>query len=222
MPVFLDNCVDTDLVLIQNHVPDLGTSWTRLWGTLNTNAEIFANQIRSDGDLNAGVIYTADAIYPSADYDITATLVTMPAQNDRPIYWLVRIQDVENMYAVRVEQTALESSLYKKVAGVWTALGSLFSRPANGSVCKLEIIGSALKFYDDGVEIASAVDTAITAAGKAGIAFGGGLELVTSVDDGSTSNVVDTISVNDLGAALAEPYPEAFQPERASRTYLRM
>src|SRR5688572_21716850 len=204
MAFFVDNFTDTDGVVIQNHTPDTGTSWTVLWQTsAGVDAEINTNRCRSDGTLNAGVIYTADATYPSADYDITCTLVTVVALNDRPIYLMVRIQDQENMYGVRIEETATESSLVKKVSGTWTALGSLFTRPANGSVIKLEIIGTALKFYDDGVEIASATVSDHAAAGKAGIAFGGGTELLngSATDDGSTSNVIDTLSVNDLGAA---------------------
>ena len=199
MAIFSDTFTDTDGVLLQSHVPDTGTSWTRLWGTTNTNAEINTNRCRSDGDLNSGVMYTADGTYPSADYDITCTMVTMVAANDRPIFLMVRIQDQENMYAVRLETTASESSLYKKVSGTWTAVGSLFTKPADGSVIKLEIIGTALKFYDDGVELASATVSDISAAGKAGIGFGGGAELVTSGDDGSTSNVIDTLTVNNLG-----------------------
>lgn len=203
MAFFVDNFTDTDGVVLQSHTPNTGTSWTMLWQTsAGVDAEINTNRCRSDGTLNAGVIYTADATYPSADYDVTCTLVTVVALNDRPIYLLVRIQDQENMYGVRIEETATESSLVKKVSGTWTAIGSLFSRPANGSVIKLEIIGTALKFYDDGVEIASATVSDHSAAGKAGIAFGGGAELLngSATDDGSTTNVIDTLTVNDLAA----------------------
>lgn len=200
MPIFADNFTDTDGVLLQNHTPNTGTAWTRLWGDTGVDAEINSNQCRSDGTLNAGCMYTADGTYPSADYDITCTMVSMVEQNSRPIFLLVRNQDQENMYGVRLQNNANGCQLYKKVSGTWTALGSLFTRPANGSVIKLEIIGTALKFYDDGVEVASATDSDISAAGKAGIAYGGGAELVSVTDDGSTSNVIDTLSVNDLGA----------------------
>jgi hypothetical protein len=199
MAIFADNFTGTDGTLLDAHAPDTGTSWTRLWGTAGTNAEINTNRVRSDGDLNSGVMYTADGTYPSADYDITCTMVTLVALNDRPIYLMVRIQDQENMYAVRLETTATESSLYKKVSGTWTAIGSLFTKPANGSVIKLEIIGTALKFYDDGVQLASATVSDISAAGKAGIGFGGGAELTNSLDDGDTTNVLDTLTVNNLG-----------------------
>ena len=210
MAFFEDNFTDTDGTLLQDHAPDEGDSWTRLWGSgAGIDAEISSNQCRAKAFLNNGVVYTADATYPSADYDITCTLVGLVANDNRPIFLIVRLQDIDNMYAVRLETTATQSSLYKKVAGTWSTLGSLFTIPANGSVIKLEIIGDELKFYDDGVEIASATDSDISAAGEAGIAFGGGTELVNSTDDGSTSNIIDTLTVNDLGGGAA---PDPIRP----------
>jgi len=206
MPFFTDNFTDTDTTLLHNHVPDVGTSWTRLWASdANTDFVINAsNQCKGDNDVNDGVMYTADASYPSADYDITMTMVTNAATNTSPLFMLVRVQNQENMYAVAIENEPSESSLYKKVTGTWTPLGVAFSKPANGSVCKLEIIGSTLKFYDDGVEIATATDSDITAAGKAGIAGGGGAELLVTTDD-LRAHVIDTLSVNDLGTPGGDP-----------------
>jgi hypothetical protein len=51
MAFFEDNFTDTDGVLLQDHSPDTGDSWTRLWGTVGTNAEINTNRCRSDGDI---------------------------------------------------------------------------------------------------------------------------------------------------------------------------
>lgn len=199
--IFQDNFTGTDGTALDSHTPDTGTSWTRLVGDAGTVMEIASNQLRSDGDLNKGVIYTADATYLSADYDVSCTLVSLVNQLTKANYLMVRIQDQENMYAVRLNKGTTVCQLYKKVAGTWSALGSLFDEPADGSVIKLEMIGTALKFYDDGVEVASATDTDISAAGKAGVAAGGGAELVNVTDDGSTSNIIDTLTVTDLGAA---------------------
>lgn len=202
MAFFADNFTGTDTTQLQSHAPDTGTSWTRLWGSQATlDWVITSNQINPETDADDGVIYTADATYPSADYDITCTLAAFSGTGNRSIYLLVRIQDEENMYGVRLRAGAGLSQLYKKVSGTWSALGSAFTVPAVASVMKLEIIGSALKFYDDGAEIASATDSDITAAGKAGIAAGGGTELVTTTDDANSFNAIDTLTVNDLGAA---------------------
>lgn len=206
MAVFADNFTDSDGVTLQSHTPDTGTSWTRLWGTAaGVDIEINTNRARSDGTLNSGVIYTADATYPSADYDVTFTLVSLVNLAGRPLYVMVRVADQENMYAVYLSKQTNACSLYKKVSGTWTAIGSLFDEPADGSVCKLEIIGTTLTFYDDGVSVASATDSDLSAAGKAGLGAGGGAELVTGGDDGSTSNVLDTLTVNDLGGGGGDP-----------------
>jgi hypothetical protein len=200
MAIFADNFTGSDGTQLQSHTPDTGTSWTRLWGSNGTlDLVITSNRCVQEAVTNNGVIYTADATYPSADYDITFTVFTL-VDLDRPAYVFVRLQDQENMYAARIYRSSRGaiSRLYKKVSGTWTALGSLFTGPADGSVCKLEIVGTALKFYDDGVEVASATDSDISAAGKAGLGAGGGAELVATGDDTHATNIIDTLSVNQV------------------------
>lgn len=203
MPFFFDAFTGTDATTLQAHAPNTGTSWTRLWGTnVLRNLEINGNACRVSANAgDEGLIYTADATYPSANYDITWTQITI-ATVANPYYAFVRIQDQENMYGVYIKFGTTLCQLYKKVAGTWSALGSAFDEPADGSVCKLEINGTALKFYDDGIEVASATDSDISAAGKAGIGAGGGAELVTSTDDLRIQKI-DTLSVNDLGGGAS-------------------
>lgn len=191
---------DTELSL---HTPDVGTSWTRLWSDgVNPRLSVIAAsddlQVTSGGN-NSGVLYTADATYPSADYEAQITMVLGNTIATRPFYLIGRLADIENMYAVRGTETASGFQLYKKVAGTWTALGSAVTI-LNGSVVKLEMIGTAIKVYDDGVEVISVTDSDLTAAGKAGLARGGGAELVTSTDDALTGLTLDVFSVTDLGA----------------------
>lgn len=207
MAIFSDAFTETTGVALSDHVPTIaGISWTMLWTTTdeattgwNVNSSLdVATQITV---VDSGSIYTCDGTYPSADYYIQATLSSHGLAAGSTIYLFVRIQDVENMYAVKLTDNnsgTTTCSLYKKVAGTWSALGSAFNPPAVGSVIKLEMIGSALKFYDDGLEIASATDTDITLAGKAGIGGAGGTELVTSTDDSTSANRLDNLSVVDL------------------------
>lgn len=203
MPAFFsDTFTEASNTSLASHTPNTGTSWTLLWNTTPRvlQVESVADQVRGDGNGgNQGIIYTADATYPSANYEVEFTLVAT-ITSIVPVYVFVRIQDQENMYAVRLVPSTGTCRLYKKVSGTWTALGSLFDAPANGSVCKLSINGTALKFYDDGVEVASATDSDISAAGKAGLGMGGGTELVTSTDDISATNFLDNFSVTDLGS----------------------
>lgn len=195
--------VDTTLA---SHTPDTGTSWTLLFQDAagpTFTCIATSDQCHSTTVANSGAIYTADATYPSADYDIVFTLVALSTTTSRKFYALVRVQDVENMYAVQMSNAVGVCRLYKKVSGTWTALGSAFDCPAVGSVCKLEIIGTTLQFYDDGVSVQSVTVSDISAAGKSGIATGGGTELVTSTDDANSITAIDTLTVTDLGAAGA-------------------
>lgn len=201
--IFSDTFTDTGGVLLENHTPTTGTSWTAVWQSTAGDGFVIdtGNVLSCPSNVSDGAIYTADTTYSTADYSISATMNTLSSDGDDPLYMLVRVQDQENMYAVRlIDQGGTNTcQLYKKVAGTWSTLGSAFTPPANGSVIKLEIIGTALKFYDDGVEIASATDSAISAAGKAGLAAGGGAELVNSGDDLNITTEIDNLEVNTVG-----------------------
>lgn len=203
-PFFEDNFVVGVATLLESHAPDIGTSWTRLWGTDAATRSLQcitpANNVRCNGNTgDYGLLYTADATYPSANYELQFTFITT-FSTITPLYGCVRIQDQENMYAIRLVLSAGSNNaqLYKKVAGTWSTLGSVVTI-ADGSVVKLSANGSSIKVYDDGVEVISVTDGSISAAGKAGMAHGGGAELVTSTDDTRAVSMFDTLSVTDLG-----------------------
>lgn len=203
---FSDTFTEAADLTLASHVPNVGTSWTKLWAGGDVSTVVW-NCIASTGYLNSvglsnnsGVIYTADVAYPSADYYLQWTAVAQSTIATRPLYYFVRIQDVDNMYGVRIVASAGGVQLYKKVSGTWSTLGSAVAGPANGSVLKLEIIGSTLTLYDDGVSIATATDSDITGAGKAGFGSGGGPELVTTSDDHPGSLTIDNLSIVNLGS----------------------
>lgn len=203
--IFNDTFTESANTNLQSHTPNTGTSWTRLWGTdastRNLQVENLADQIRCSGNSgDYGLIYTADVTYPTANYEVQATFITT-FSTITPLYLLARVQDQENMYAVRLVLSSGGSNaqLYKKVSGTWSTLGSAVTI-ADGSVVKLSVNGTAIKVYDDGAEVISVTDSAISSAGKAGIGHGGGAELVASTDDTRATNMLDLFSVNDLGA----------------------
>lgn len=190
-------------VVLSLYTPEIGTGLSLLWTTTSeattgyiVNASLDA--ITQNAANDSGSIYTLDATYATANYFVQADLTGHGIAAGHTWYLFVRVQDQENMYAVKLtdnDSGTTTCQLYKKVAGTFTALGSAFNPPAVGSVIKLEMIGSALKFYDDGVEIASATDTDISAAGKAGIGGSGGAELVTPLNDSTSNNRLDNLSV---------------------------
>lgn len=203
-PFFEDLFTEGVNTALPSHTPNTGTSWTELWstssGTRVLQVENAADQLRCSGNSgDFGLMYTADAVYPTANYEVQATFLTT-FSTITPFYLFARIQDQENMYAVRLVLSSggNNAQLYKKVAGTWSTLGSAVTI-ADGSVVKLSVNGSAIKVYDDGVEAVSVTDSAISGTGKAGVGHGGGAELVTSTDDTRAVNMIDAFSVTDLG-----------------------
>jgi hypothetical protein len=204
-PFFNDTFTEASNTTLSSHTPDIGTSWTRLWGTDASTrvlqVESVADQLRCSGNSgDYGMMYTADATYPTANYEVQATFITT-FNAITPLYLLARVQDQENMYAVRLVLSSGGSNaqLYKKVSGTWSTLGSAVTI-ADGSVVKLSVNGTAIKVYDDGVEVIGVTDSDISAAGKAGIGHGGGAELVASTDDTRSTNMLDSFGVTDLGS----------------------
>lgn len=201
MGFFEDTFTTGSDTTLASHAPDVGTSWTLLWrdgSNPSFNVVAATGTCKSTSANNSGVIYTADATYPSADYEVQWKHVNATSFSDRPYWIIVRLADIENMYAVRCYNAAGSFRLYKKVAGTWTALGSAVT-VATGSVCKLQIIGTTLKLFDDTVEVQSVTVSDLSAAGKAGIGSGGGAELATSTDDTNSLSEIDDFSVTDLG-----------------------
>jgi hypothetical protein len=195
---------------LASHAPDIGTSWTLLWDSGAAvrvlQVEPTLDQLQGSGATgDYGLIYTADAVYPSANYEVQATFLTT-ASAITPIYLLARVADVDNMYAVRLVTGAGGAQVYKKVAGTWSTLGSAVTI-ADGSVVMLSVDGTAIKLYDDAAEVVSVTDSDLAAAGKAGVAHGGAAELVTSTDDTAATSMLDTFSVTDLGASGSTAVP---------------
>lgn len=199
-PFFSDAFVETSNVELPSHTPDVGTGYTRVWQ--DTTAILQAkgatdNCSASANVIDSGVGYTADATYPSADYEAEWTYVAGSTAT-RPLYILIRYTDTNNMAAVRLTNVASGCQLYKKVSGVWSTVGSAVTI-AVGSVCKIRFVGTTLELFDDTVSVASGTVSDVAAAGKAGIASGGGAVLVTSTDDVNTISIIDDFSVTDLG-----------------------
>lgn len=204
---FTEGASDT---LLQSHTPDVGTSWTRLYSDtadLDLYAKASTDTLVSEADTSDhGVIYTADAAYPSANYYIETVFTDDDNQTYLKWYWLLRVQDKDNLYAFVIFQGASASKFYKKVAGSWTAIGSGLTMNTdfvNGDRLRIQVDGSTLTFFVNGVEKISTTDSAITAAGKAGVATGGGSALIDSTDDAGTFWQWDNFTVYDLGAVAA-------------------
>jgi hypothetical protein len=152
----------------------------------------------------AGPVY-ASGVPASADYTVEATVrvyttVTSPSNLNLGIAGRMSTS-ADTYYALYYQ--AGETVLIKRVAGVTTSLGVWTSTLTGGGTdytFTLEMIGTAIKGYVNGVERVSATDSAITAAGRAGLRSVG-------INDAATGNHIDDFHVYD---ATAAPSPRSY------------
>lgn len=141
--------------------------WTAVSGSwsVTTDGTKVYKQTNSSGEAlaNAG-----DATW--TDYSVQADIKLYNNATNAGSGVLARYVDSNNYYMLRLQQTG-KVQLYKKAAGTFTLLGEAAQTVTAGSTytLKLEVNGSALTGYVNGVEKISAVtDTAISS-GKIGV-----------------------------------------------------
>ena len=81
----------------------------------------------------------------------------------------IRCQDGRTVLLCPLEQAAQQMQLFKRIAGVDTALGTNYSTPwAVGALKRIELnaTGSSLTIYIDGTSPITATDSAITGVGR--------------------------------------------------------
>lgn len=102
-----------------------------------------------------------------ADYSVEADVVMVGTGEFADADIIVRFQDVNNYYAMRLWTYGQEIILYKVVGGTKTDLDTypLFLAHGVRRHMRLEAIGTSIKGYLDGVEVVSATDSSITSAG---------------------------------------------------------
>lgn len=204
--IFSDTFTEASNTTLASHTPDTGTSWTQLISN-GTDLVISGANDRLDaaatsGGLSDGAFYTADVTYPSADYSAEVTMVTGDTGDDTNTLG-VRVLDANNAYYVIFNEAF--ATLFKKVGGTITELDDALTVPVNGEVVKLEALGTSIKVYADDVEILSATDSSLTAAGKAGVGMGDNFD--TSRGEDMSDQSLDTFVVRDRGIyPIVEPY----------------
>ena len=117
MAFFSDTFTDSDSVELSSHTPDTGTSWTAVFQDSGKSIDIQSNRANHVSALNGSAWYSADVIYPSADYRLQWTQTGVPGTAAQVFFAFVRQTDIENMYAVKIAGGVTDSQLYKKVTG---------------------------------------------------------------------------------------------------------
>jgi hypothetical protein len=170
------------LVILSSHAPETGGPWVE-HPSYPDNLWVFAGDLKGTGG-GAGVYYNT-ASPASADYSVQANI--MVYENSVASYPGVvgRVNPTaDTLYVALYHQFFGYWELAKHVAGSETVLGT-FSQTLTDSqtyTLKLEMIGTAIKVYVDGVPRISVTDSSISAAGKAGVLQVGGIgQQVTSI-----------------------------------------
>ena len=191
------------------HSPDTGTSWTSvLQSTVLIKLDGSGNAYDGVGPDSAGYQYlTADATYPSANYNITATLSTFsPGGGTRMIGIIGRYVDSSNYYMATIIDSgqANDVRIYKVVAGTATKIsGSEDTNPTTNDVFIFEFNGSAIGLKKNGSYVINPItDATFSSAGKAGLGAGDfGTE--TGMQTAGTGALVTTFLVDYAPAAVS-------------------
>ena len=162
-----------------------------------------AGRGRLDAANASAAIYYHSGTPANADYSVSATLFAKETSGGRTYIGVTGRQStsVNTHYLAWYGGGSADAwQLYKVVAGTVTQLGSSSGQVLSdetGYAVKLEMIGTAIKLYKEGssTPTISVTDSAITAAGKAGIrgaqtdgSFGDTLGL--HIDDFSADDAV--------------------------------
>lgn len=197
---FGDTFTDTDGVSLDAHTPtgpNAGTGWTEVVGTA---LEIQENLCSAAGAVTVSArlddSLSSDDHYSQADVDISTGGDT---SNDPRIGMAVRYAAAATTYYFgdARQSTSFAHRIYKMVAGTPTVLatGTAAVAPAEG-LLKVQVDGSDLEIFWDGVSQVTVTDTAITGNLQPG------LDRTTSINRTSTW---DNFEAADLAAAPEPP-----------------
>lgn len=167
--IFYDSFTDSSSTAITSHTPDTGTGWTQI-KTVGAGAfQISFNELAQNGGASEGGIITADGTYP-ADY-VVEVKATQPDSLDDYNHVLARIQDSDNYYALEYNESVF--ALYKVSSGTWTNIGSdLGSLVVADDIIRLEVEGSQIRTYVNGVVKHNVTDATHSSAGEPGVGMG--------------------------------------------------
>lgn len=207
--IFRDTFTGTINTNINAHTPDVGTSWTLIATGGNTAGEISLNgsgAVTGEGPNSAGHgLYTADATYPTADYDVEATFATFtPGGITRTMYIGCRFTATNNFYFAWIEDGAGTNDIriYSVSSGVSTKLSSTEdTNPTTGDVFTLTCRGNKIGLKKNGVYVITEItDSTHTSAGKALVGDGDIVDITGAASAGPNLQLglftVNTVAAN--------------------------
>lgn len=190
-----DTMTEGSNTTLQSHTGEVGATWAKITGyTMDATINASTDRLHATGATTyAG--YYASGVPASADYDVEADLHVVTDDGDSdPWAILGRLDHLaasDTFYYVSYNASANQWGLYKAVSGTYTELGT-FSQTltaGNSYRAKLEMRGTAVKAFVDGVQRISVTDSDVTTAGRAG--------LYLNRSDGTVGHHLDNFLAND-------------------------
>ena len=184
--VFSDSFTEASNTLLNLHTPNVGTSWSL---ALSTGGATYT--VNNTGTLqptttlfNVGCLYLANNASPSAAVEVGVTVPTV-ASATNVVGLVFRYVDNNNFYLLTISNTAGNTILWKKVAGVWFNLGVSINPVNAGNTVKVRAVGSNIVVYVSDSPVITRVDTSIAGAGLCGISAG-------TIGQNATDDVANT------------------------------
>lgn len=172
-------------------------SWTRVLDNPG-GAEIAGGRLRANALSNTAYYHSATP--PSADYPVQATIYAATVVSNGNAGVVGRASSSANTFYYGRANGTSGWQLYKRVAGVTTQLGSSAAQTFSAGVSysiKLLMTGSTIELYKlgEGTAAISVTDTAISAAGFAGVYF-----LAGTAPSDTTNFHIDDWSAGEVSA----------------------
>jgi len=169
-----DDFTEASNTLLKNHVPTpTGTAWTLDSSTGIAEGNVLStNQLSFIQDYNDYGINLVTPAPEVADYNVSVDVTTAATSDDRAILF-ARYTDDNNNYHFGFTTSATECRLWKVVSGTRTQIAYTgLQGIVNGDTVTLEVDGTSINVYRNGVSLLSATDSSLTAAGQGGIGCG--------------------------------------------------
>jgi hypothetical protein len=171
-----DSMAGTAGVALQTRSGETAASWVKHPASGSDAVLTPAGRVRKDGSSPSALYYTSTSP-AAADYTVEADLYVASSLGSDAVGLVGRLDANDasgTYYLMRYEESGKQWSLFSVVGNSWSYLGGASQTLTPGSTYRmaLDLKGTAIRMLVDGVQVASVTDSSISAAGRAGVAFG--------------------------------------------------
>jgi hypothetical protein len=225
MSTFLSDTFTGSSGNLSGHSPDTGGTWVQHGSYTGCALNLDGSGHVEVGTNSTDALYYNTASPASADYDVTVTLTNIAGTTQFPAAAGRINTGADTYYRAQAQTDAGTLYLYKTVAGTTTQLGSTVTGLSYtaGDTITLSMVGTTIVAKYNGTAKITVTDSAISAAGKAGLkaygtTSGTQFDSVTGVDTSSSSATAFTLSGPSAGPESAPSSNFVYQPTGGNYT----